>query len=149
MQVITNSALETMELGQKLANYLQPGDVVLLTGDLSGGKTTITKGIGKGLGVKRIINSPTFNIVKSYEGSNIILNHFDLYRLNGLNNDFDLEEYFTPNSICVIEWPHNVLELLPKEYLLINLEDLGNDKREITLKEVGKHYEGRILKWLV
>ena len=83
------------------------------------------------------------------EGSNIILNHFDLYRLNGLNNDFDLEEYFTPNSICVIEWPHNVLELLPKEYLLINLEDLGNDKREITLKEVGKHYEGRILKWLV
>ncbi len=149
MQIITNSALETMELGQKLANYLQPGDVVLLTGDLSGGKTTITKGIGKGLGVKRIINSPTFNIVKSYEGSNIILNHFDLYRLNGLNNDFDLEEYFTPNSICVIEWPHNVLELLPKEYLLINLEDLGNDKREITLKEVGKHYEGRILKWLV
>lgn len=149
MQIITNSALETMELGQKLANYLQPGDVVLLTGDLSGGKTTITKGIGKGLGVKRIINSPTFNIVKSYEGSNIILNHFDLYRLNGLNNDFDLEEYFTPNSICVVEWPHNVLELLPKEYLLINLEDLGNDKREITLKEVGKHYEGRILKWLV
>lgn len=149
MQIITNSALETMELGQKLANYLQPGDVVLLTGDLSGGKTTITKGIGKGLGVKRIINSPTFNIVKSYEGSNIILNHFDLYRLNGLNNDFDLEEYFTPNSICVIEWPHNVLELLPKEYLLINLEDLGNDKRKITLKEVGKHYEGRILKWLV
>ena len=149
MQIITNSALETIELGQKLANYLQPGDVVLLTGDLSGGKTTITKGIGKGLGVKRIINSPTFNIVKSYEGSNIILNHFDLYRLNGLNNDFDLEEYFTPNSICVIEWPHNVLELLPKEYLLINLEDLGNDKREITLKEVGKHYEGRILKWLV
>lgn len=149
MQIITNSALETMELGQKLANYLQPGDVVLLTGDLSGGKTTITKGIGKGLGVKRIINSPTFNIVKSYEGSNIILNHFDLYRLNGLSNDFDLEEYFTPNSICVIEWPHNVLELLPKEYLLINLEDLGNDKREITLKEVGKHYEGRILKWLV
>ena len=149
MQIITNSALETMELGQKLANYLQPGDVVLLTGDLSGGKTTITKGIGKGLGVKRIINSPTFNIVKSYEGSNIILNHFDLYRLNGLNNDFDLEEYFTSNSICVIEWPHNVLELLPKEYLLINLEDLGNDKREITLKEVGKHYEGRILKWLV
>lgn len=149
MQIITNSALETIELGQKLANYLKPGDVVLLTGDLSGGKTTITKGIGKGLGVKRIINSPTFNIVKSYEGSNIILNHFDLYRLNGLNNDFDLEEYFTPNSICVIEWPHNVLELLPKEYLLINLEDLGNDKREITLKEVGKHYEGRILKWLV
>ena len=149
MQIITNSALETIELGQKLANYLKPGDVVLLTGDLSGGKTTITKGIGKGLGVKRIINSPTFNIVKSYEGNNVILNHFDLYRLNGLNNDFDLEEYFTLNSICVIEWPHNVSELLPKEYLLINLEDLGNEQRKITLKEVGKHYEGRILKWLV
>lgn len=143
MEFITDSALETINLGEKISHVLRPGDVVLLTGDLSGGKTTITKGIGKGLGVKRIINSPTFNIVKTYEGNNVTLNHFDLYRLNGLNNDFDLEEYFTPDSICVIEWPYNIKELLPEEYLLINLEDIGNDKRKITINTVGKRYEGR------
>ncbi len=146
MELITYNALETIQVGYNLTKILQPGDVILLTGDLSGGKTTITKGIGKGLGVKRIINSPTFNIVKSYEGNNVILNHFDLYRLSGLNNDFDLEEYFTNDSICVIEWPNNIDELLPKEYILINLEDLGNDRRKISINLVGKRYEGRDLK---
>lgn len=146
MELITYNALETIQVGYNLTKILQPGDVILLTGDLSGGKTTITKGIGKGLGVKRIINSPTFNIVKSYEGKNVILNHFDLYRLSGLNNDFDLEEYFTNDSICVIEWPNNIDELLPKEYILINLEDLGNDRRKISISLVGKRYEGRDLK---
>lgn len=146
MELITYNALETIQVGYNLTKILQPGDVILLTGDLSGGKTTITKGIGKGLGVKRIINSPTFNIVKSYEGNNVILNHFDLYRLSGLNNDFDLEEYFTNDSICVIEWPNNIDELLPKEYILINLEDLGNDRRKISIILVGKRYEGRDLK---
>lgn len=146
MELITYNALETIQVGYNLTKILQPGDVILLTGDLSGGKTTITKGIGKGLGVKRIINSPTFNIVKSYEGNNVILNHFDLYRLSGLNNDFDLEEYFTNDSICVIEWPNNIDELLPKEYILINLEDLGNDRRKISISLVGKRYEGRDLK---
>lgn len=146
MELITYNAFETIQVGYNLTKILQPGDVILLTGDLSGGKTTITKGIGKGLGVKRIINSPTFNIVKSYEGDNITLNHFDLYRLSGLNNDFDLEEYFTDDSICVIEWPNNINELLPKEYILINLEDLGNDRRKISISLVGKRYEGRDLK---
>ncbi len=146
MELITYNALETIQVGYNLTKVLQAGDVILLTGDLSGGKTTITKGIGKGLGVKRIINSPTFNIVKSYEGDNITLNHFDLYRLSGLNNDFDLEEYFTDDSICVIEWPNNINELLPKEYILINLEDLGNDRRKISISLVGKRYEGRDLK---
>ncbi len=149
MKIKTNSPLETINIGEKLSNILLPGDVILLTGDLSGGKTTITKGIGKGLGVKRIINSPTFNIVKSYEGNNVVLNHFDLYRLNGLNNDFDLEEYFTNDSICVIEWPYNIEELLPKEYLLINLLDLGAEKREITITPIGKRYEERDYKCIL
>ena len=79
MEFFTNSAEETIALGIKIAKTLMPGDVLLLTGDLSGGKTTITKGIGQGLGVRRIINSPTFNIVKTYQGQNVTLNHFDLY----------------------------------------------------------------------
>ncbi len=143
MEVITNSANDTIKLGEKISKILKPGDVILLTGDLSGGKTTITKGIGLGLGVTRIINSPTFNIVKEYKGDNIILNHFDLYRLDGLNNDFDLEEYFNDNSICVVEWPYNVNELLPKEYLLINLLAISENERKITITPIGNRYEGR------
>ncbi len=149
MEFITNSSEETILFGENLAKLLKPGDVILLTGDLSGGKTTLTKGIGKGLGVTRIINSPTFNIVKTYQGTNILLHHFDLYRLDGLNTDFDLEEYFTKDSICVIEWPYNIKELLPEEYLSINLESIGDNKRKLTLNYFGKKFEGRDYSCLV
>ena len=88
----TLNADETIELGKRIGSILKAGDVVLLDGDLSAGKTTLTKGIGNSLGVKRVINSPTFTIVKEYSG-NVKLYHLDLYRLDGLNNDFDLEEY--------------------------------------------------------
>lgn len=116
-----NNPEETIMLGEKLGNVLENGDVVLLLGDLSAGKTTFTKGIGKALGVTRIINSPTFTIVKSYKGTKATLYHLDLYRLDGLNNDFDLYEYIETDGVCVIEWPYQVEELLPKEYILVNI----------------------------
>ncbi|MBQ9124571.1 MAG: tRNA (adenosine(37)-N6)-threonylcarbamoyltransferase complex ATPase subunit type 1 TsaE [Acholeplasmatales bacterium] len=135
---ITNNALETIELGNKIGSLLVSGDVVLLTGDLSAGKTTITKGIGQALGVKKIINSPTFTIVKVYKG-NIPLYHLDLYRLDGLNNDFDLEEYIESDGVCVIEWPFQVKEILPKEYILITLNRLDEDKRSILVEGIGRY----------
>ena len=138
---ITNSNEETIILGEKLGNLLNKGDVVLLVGDLSGGKTTLTKGIGKSLGVERIINSPTFTIVKTYKGKKANLYHLDLYRLDGLNNDFDLEDYIETDGVCVIEWPHQVDELLPDEYININLSIKGLNEREITIDSKGKRYE--------
>ena len=126
----TGEAKETIELGKRIGSLLNPGDVVLLTGDLSAGKTTITKGIGEALGVTRIINSPTFTIVKSYTGK-CKLYHLDLYRLDGLNNDFDLEEYIESDGVCVIEWPYQVSEILPSEYLKIDLRRLGEFDRVI------------------
>ena len=135
---ITNNALETIELGNKIGSLLVSGDVVLLTGDLSACKTTITKGIGQALGVKKIINSPTFTIVKVYKG-NIPLYHLDLYRLDGLNNDFDLEEYIESDGVCVIEWPFQVKEILPKEYILITLNRLDEDKRSILVEGIGRY----------
>ena len=138
---ITNSNEETIKLGEKLGNLLNKGDVVLLVGDLSGGKTTLTKGIGKALGVERIINSPTFTIVKTYKGKKANLYHLDLYRLDGLNNDFDLEDYIETDGVCVIEWPHQVDELLPDEYININLSIKGLNEREITIDSKGKRYE--------
>ncbi|MDE6407214.1 MAG: tRNA (adenosine(37)-N6)-threonylcarbamoyltransferase complex ATPase subunit type 1 TsaE [Anaeroplasmataceae bacterium] len=136
----TSSAEETIELGKKIGALLSISDVILLTGDLSAGKTTLTKGIGLGLGVNKIINSPTFTIVKEYKGK-CPLYHLDLYRLDGLNNDFDLEEYIEGDGVCVIEWPYQVEEILPKEYLEINLKRLSEFERSIELKANGRHYE--------
>ncbi|MDE5546630.1 MAG: tRNA (adenosine(37)-N6)-threonylcarbamoyltransferase complex ATPase subunit type 1 TsaE [Anaeroplasmataceae bacterium] len=136
----TNSAEETIELGKKIGNLLKSSDVILLTGDLSAGKTTLTKGIGISLGVTKIINSPTFTIVKEYKGK-CPLYHLDLYRLDGLNNDFDLEEFIEGDGVCVIEWPYQVEEILPKEYLEINLKRLSEFERSIEVKAIGSRYE--------
>ena len=141
---ITNSNEETIKLGERLGSLLNKGDVVLLVGDLSGGKTTLTKGIGASLGVTKIINSPTFTIVKTYKGTKCNLYHLDLYRLDGLNNDFDLEEYIETDAVCVIEWPHQVDELLPDEYLNVSIKILDLNKREIEIEAKGNRYE-RIL----
>ncbi|MBQ9520239.1 MAG: tRNA (adenosine(37)-N6)-threonylcarbamoyltransferase complex ATPase subunit type 1 TsaE [Acholeplasmatales bacterium] len=135
----TSTSDETIKLGEKIGKVLKEGDVVLLDGDLSAGKTTITKGIGLALGVKKIINSPTFTIVKTYSGD-INLYHLDLYRLDGLNNDFDLEEYIEADGVTVIEWPHQVDELIPSEYLEIKFFKLDNDKRRIEVRGIGKKY---------
>ena len=134
----TKDSNETIELGKKIGLLLNPGDVVLLTGDLSAGKTTITKGIGLSLGVTRVINSPTFTIVKSYNGR-CPLYHLDLYRLDGLNEDFDLEEYIESEGVCVIEWPFQVEEILPSEYLTINLKRLDEFNREIEVTGIGRY----------
>ncbi len=140
-KIITNSSEETTNLGFKIGEFLKPGDVVLLVGDLSGGKTTLTKGIGKALGVTRVINSPTFTIVKEYKGENVTFYHLDLYRLDGLNNDFDLEDYIETDGVCVIEWPHQVDELLPSEYINVSLAIKGLNEREIIIDAKGERYE--------
>ncbi len=136
---ISNSVENTIELGSKIGALLKSGDVILLTGDLGAGKTHIAKGVGKALGVKRIINSPTFTIVKEYSGNNVKFYHLDLYRLDGLNNDFDLEEYIESDGICVIEWPHQIEEILPKEYLNIKLLRLDDNQRKIEIEGIGRY----------
>jgi tRNA threonylcarbamoyladenosine biosynthesis protein TsaE len=138
-EFFTTNNLETIEIGKLLGSKLKSNDVVLLIGDLSAGKTTFTKGIGQALGVKRVINSPTFTIVKEYSGESLKLYHLDLYRLDGVNNDFDLEEYFTMGGVSVIEWPYQVSEILPNEYLKITLERTGDTTRDIIVESIGRY----------
>ena len=139
-QVITRNFEETIEYGYKIGKLLEAGDCILLAGDLGAGKTTFTKGIGKALGVTRVINSPTFTIVKEYHGD-LDLYHLDLYRLDGLGNDFDLEEYFSKAGVVVCEWPNNVSEIIPDEYLLIEIFRREEDARLFKLTPHGKRYE--------
>ena len=93
---------DMIDFGEKLASYLFPGAILTLEGDLGAGKTTFTKGIGKGLGIQKIINSPTFTIVKIYQG-NLPLYHFDAYRLEGQNEELGFEEMFEDEGVCVVE----------------------------------------------
>ncbi|CDR30109.1 ADP-binding protein [Acholeplasma oculi] len=135
---ITNSKEETIELGYRLMEKM-PKDmkVILLNGDLSSGKTTFTKGIAKALGIKQIVNSPTFTILKIYQGDKTLY-HLDLYRMHDVGTDFDLEEYINDRSgVAVIEWPHQVDELLPLRYVEVDLTWLDENQRKIEIKSIG------------
>ena len=138
MVIYSKSETESINLGYKLGLLLENPSTILLEGDLGAGKTTFTKGIGKALNVEKTINSPTFTIMKCYKGK-YPLYHLDLYRLNGVNQEFDLEEYID-SGIAVIEWPHQADELLPKEYLRIIIT-IENDLRKFEFIPVGEKYE--------
>jgi len=137
----TASAKETTTLGFQVGLLLKPGMVLLLEGDLAAGKTTFTKGIGQALGIERTINSPTFTIMKRYMKDENKLYHVDLYRLDDINTDFDLEDYINSDGVSVIEWPFKVKDILPKAYLLVSFTVLDNDQRKITFEAKGDFYE--------
>lgn len=136
--MISNSVEETIEIGSKLAKKLRRGDVVALIGNLGSGKTVFTKGIAKGLGVKdvRYVNSPSFVIIKEYEGK-IPLYHFDLYRpdKSTVLDSESYEEYFYANGVTVIEWADKIRKILPKRYIEVRLSVAGENKRKIEIKK--------------
>lgn len=137
--MITKSAKETMLIGEKLAKRLKPGDIVALSGNLGSGKTTFTKGIGEGLGVKdsRRINSPTFVLIKEYSGK-IPLYHLDLYRLDDLREieNLAIEEYIYGNGVTVIEWAEKIKPILPENYISVKLKVKGDNKREVIIEDI-------------
>ena len=90
----------------------------------------MTKGIALGLDIKNIVNSPTFTIMKTYNGR-VDLYHLDVYRINDPYSDFELEEYFEYGGVCVIEWASQITPILPDELLQIDIRDLGDDKRQV------------------
>lgn len=137
----TKNEQETIYLGHQLGLLLSCGMVVLLDGNLASGKTTFTKGIARALDIKQTVNSPSYTIMKSYQTEDNTLYHFDLYRMDEEGMDFDLEDYINSLGITVIEWPFNVKSILPKEYLLVTIEQTDEKERKFTFKAVGKDYE--------
>ena len=137
----TNSVEETHALGRKIGELAKEGFVVLLDGDLGAGKTTLTQGIAKSLGVENNVTSPTFTIQKIYDGR-MKLYHFDAYRLEGLSQDLGFEEFIDgDDGLVVIEWGKFIPHLIPKEYLSISISLLDEDTREFTIKANGEKYE--------
>lgn len=139
--VRTKSDAETLKAGEKFAGTLKPGDVVALDGDLGAGKTVFARGIAKGLGIAEVIVSPTFTILREYEG-NPPLYHFDVYRIGDPDELFDIgfSEYLDGEGISVVEWAEKVPELLPGRTICVRIEKTGNNTREIIIK---KDYEAK------
>ena len=140
------SRKETIDLGEKLGKLAFPNMLITMNGDLGAGKTTMTIGIAKGLDIDAIINSPTFTIMKIYEGR-YTLYHLDVYRITNSNDDFELEEYFENDGVCVIEWAEQIKDLIPENRLDIIIKDLGDEERMIEIISNGKSYD-EVLKQL-
>ncbi len=138
----TKSATETTKLGEELGITLKGGDLVLLTGELGGGKTQFTKGIAKALGISETVVSPTFTIERTYQGKTFTLHHLDLYRTHEDREiQSQIEEYVTsPLDITVIEWPENMTILASKNHYLVNFSYTDDDNRVITFSKVGAEW---------
>ena len=122
MEYITNSAQETELLGERLAALLRPGDVIAYTGDLGAGKTAFTRGLAAGLGCRGRVTSPTFTIVNEYDGPTPLF-HFDLYRLGGEEELFDIgwEDYLARPGVCAVEWSEQAPGALPPEAVRVTI----------------------------
>ena len=139
-ELIINNLKEMEIFASKLGKEVFQGFLLCLEGDLGAGKTTFTKFFGKSMGIEDNINSPTFTIMKIYEGE-LDLNHMDVYRLNGIGADYDLEEYIYGTGVCVIEWYKNIIESIPEERLIIEIEIIDADKRLLKIEGTGKYEE--------
>jgi tRNA threonylcarbamoyladenosine biosynthesis protein TsaE len=145
LDFISHSAVQTRRVGQRLGSLLQRGDVICLEGALGAGKTCLTQGIGRGLGVTSAITSPTFIIVNEYPLPDRAykLYHIDLYRVQTAAEACatGLEDYFYGDGVCVIEWAERVLEILPDDRLWITLRHMDDTKREFLLDAQGERYK--------
>ena len=137
------SANETRTLGERLASSLRPGDVLLLLGDMGVGKSELTRGIARGLGIQGPVASPTFTILQVYDEGYIPLYHFDWYRLESADELYEMgmDEYLGGDGIAIIEWPSQCPEAIPPCRLEITLTPLADTVREITWRGVGGFHE--------
>ncbi len=136
MEFWTNSPAETERLGQQLGKLLEPGQVVALQGPLGAGKTALIRGIARGLGVTEPVTSPTYTIVNEYSTGRVPLFHFDMYRLSGPEDLFDIgwEDYLERGGICVVEWSERVLDALERPVSVCIEKQERENTRKITIK---------------
>ncbi len=143
--IFTESLDNTNQLGEAIGSLLKAGDIVLLSGGLGSGKTTITQSIAKAMGIEDEVSSPTFTLIKEYTDTKIPLYHFDLYRLENEQelDSLGYEEYLYGEGVTVIEWADYLDYHLPEEYLLIQIAQgtENRENREFEFTPVGSRYE--------
>lgn len=140
--VKTNSPDATTKLAVRLGELVKPGDVITLEGDLGAGKTAFTKGLAKGMGIRKNVNSPTFTIMKEYRDGRLPLYHMDVYRMEDSDEDLGFDEFFEGEGVTVVEWAHLIQEQLPHDRLGIRILRVEDESREIIFEPIGDHYLG-------
>jgi tRNA threonylcarbamoyladenosine biosynthesis protein TsaE len=141
--IMSDSPEKTISIGKTLGSILKPGSVICLRGDLGAGKTHFAKGVALGLGIEEHVTSPTYTIIKEYEGR-MPFYHVDAYRLDDEDEAYELglEEYLYGKGVTLIEWPERLQSVLPNDCLNINIKQNydDNEEREFVLKPVGSEY---------
>lgn len=144
VKIILRNKKDTEEFGIKLGKILKGGDIISLTGDLGAGKTTLTQSIGKGLGIKDYITSPTFTLINQYKGR-VDVYHFDVYRLDDVDSLYDLgfEEYFySDDGVTIVEWGNKIRDFLPSYTINIHIEKgEALEERYITIYGQGERFD--------
>lgn len=134
-EFITKNESETEALGERLAASLPDGSVVAMYGDLGAGKTAFVRGMARGMGLQARVSSPTFTIVNEYLGPRTLI-HFDMYRLSGAEELFDIgwEDYLARGAVCAVEWSENVEDAFFGDEIRVRIEKLSDTERKITIE---------------
>ena len=134
-EYITHSEQETEDLGARLSSTLPGGTVVAMYGDLGAGKTAFVRGMARGMGLKCRVSSPTFTIVNEYLGPRDLI-HFDMYRLSGADELFEIgwEDYLNRGAVCAVEWSEKVEDAFYGDEIVVRIEKLGDTHRKITIE---------------
>jgi tRNA threonylcarbamoyladenosine biosynthesis protein TsaE len=144
LEIVSHSPEETQALGRKLGELAKEGDVILLVGGLGTGKTCLVQGLARGLGIRESTLSPSFVILRIYQGR-LPLYHLDFYRLEEKDVlDLGLEEYLSGEGIAAVEWADRCKTLWPPEYLLVSLDLLAENERRLRFEPRGKRHEERV-----
>lgn len=131
----------TARLAERLAGWAEPGTVIALDGDLGAGKTFFSQAFARALGVREVVNSPTFTIIREYEDGRLPLYHIDVYRLSQEEADeLGLDDYFYGQGVVLVEWAGLIPDLLPPSRLAIGIEHAGDAARTIRLAGTGRPY---------
>ena len=141
-KIISNSDMDTNDLAQNIESEKFPNMVICMEGDLGSGKTLFTKAFAKSMGISENITSPTFNIIKEYDGEDgYKLYHMDVYRLSESKEDIGISEYFNKGGVTIIEWADLISDILPKDRLDIRIKIVDENKRVFYITPHGEEYE--------
>ena len=145
IELVTHSPEETQRIGADIGERARIGDLILLVGNLGAGKTCLTQGIAWGLGVPDYTSSPSFVLVREYQGR-LNLYHIDFYRLDDIREvaELGMSDYLDGEAICVVEWADRALDSLPEEHLLIKFEHLAVNERRLRFEPRGQRYVGLV-----
>jgi len=141
LEIVSDSPEQTKRVGIRLGKLAKPGDIILLIGTLGAGKTCLTQGIALGLGIHQYTASPSFVLIREYQGK-LPLYHIDLYRLDRIEEvaQLGLDDYLYVKGVCVVEWADKRLTVLPEEHLLIEMQIVSSTKRKLSLVPLGRRY---------